>query len=415
MYLHNSYRRCAGLAVALPLLALGGCSPTRQATPRPSAPQVTVVAVQRTSVPVTEELPGRTSAYLIAQVRARVDGIVQKRSFQEGADVAADQALYQIDPAPYRAALQGAEAAQQKAQANLATTSAEAERFKILVEGKAVSKQAYDNAVAAQDQAAADVAAAKAAVATAKINLGYTSVVSPITGRSSASQVTQGAYVQGSAATLLTTVQQIDPIYVDLSQPSVAGLQLRRDVASGQLKLSGADQPKVTLTLEDGTQYPLTGALQFNGTTVDPGTGSVTVRAIFPNPKHILLPGMFVRARIEQGRNDQAMLVPVAAVSHDPQGRATTLVVGPDNKVVQRSIQTQNTLADNWVVTGGLNEGERVIAAGGQKVQPGTLVQVTTVQKRLAPPSPDTDTSVAALGKGQRGVPAPAAAASTTD
>jgi membrane fusion protein (multidrug efflux system) len=396
MYLHKSSRRCASLVVALALLALAGCSPTGQAKPRPSAPQVTVAAVQRTSVPVTEELPGRTSAYLIAQVRARVDGIVQKRSFQEGADVATNQALYQIDPAPYRAALQSAEAALQKAQANLATTSAQAERFKILVDGKAVSKQAYDNAVAAQGQALADVAAAKAAVATAKINLGYTSVVSPISGRSTISQVTQGAYVQGSVATLLTTVQQIDPIYVDLSQPSGAGLQLRRDVASGQLKVNGADQPKVTLTLEDGTEYPLAGTLQFSGTTVDPATDSVTVRAIFPNPGHVLLPGMFVRARVEQGVNDKAFLVPVAAVSHDPQGQASTLVVGPDNRIVQRPIQTQNTLAGNWVVTAGLNEGDRVVVAGGQAAQPGALVQVTPA---------NAGTSVAALGKGQAHAP----------
>jgi membrane fusion protein (multidrug efflux system) len=331
------------------------------------------------------ELPGRTSPYLVAQVRARVDGIVQKRSFQEGSDVTANQALYQIDPAPYRAALQSADATQQKAEANLATTTAQAERYKVLISGNAVSKQAYDNAVAAQRQAAADVAAAKAAVAMAKINLGYTSVVSPITGRSGISQVTQGAYVQGSAATLLTTVQQIDPIYVDLSQSSVAGLQLRRDVASGQLKVNGADQPKVTLTLEDGTQYPLTGTLQFSGTTVDPATGSVTVRAIFPNPKYVLLPGMFVRASVVQGVNDKALLVPVPAVSHNPQGQATALVVGADNKVVQRTIQTQNTLGDRWIVTGGLNEGERVVTAGMQKIQPGMLVQVVDAQNPAAP------------------------------
>ena len=336
------------------------------------------------------ELPGRTSAYLVAQVRARVDGIVQKRSFEEGVDVTANQPLYQIDPAPYRAALQSAEAAQQKAQANLATTTAQAERYKVLIGGNAVSKQAYDNAVAAQLQAAADVAAAKAAVATAKINLGYTSVVSPITGRSDVSQVTQGAYVQGSAATLLTTIRQIDPIYVDLSQPSVAGLQLRRDLASKLLKVDGSDQPKVTLTLEDGTQYPLPGKLEFSGTAVDPATGSVTVRAIFPNPKHVLLPGMFIRASVEQGVNDNALLVPVPAVSHNPQGQATTLVVGPDNKVALRTIQTQNILGDKWVVTGGLNDGERVIVAGLQKARPGILVQATEAQS-LTPAAAKTD------------------------
>lgn len=382
MDLHKTHWRFAGLASTLAIVALAGCGRASQATPQSATPEVTVVTVQRASVPVSVELPGRTSAYLIAQVRARVDGIVQKRSFQEGSDVKANQALYQIDPAPYRAALDSTEATQQKAEANLAATSAQAERYKILVSGNAVSKQAYDNAVAAQGQAAADVAAAKAAVATAKISLGYTNVVAPITGRSGISQVTQGAYVQGSAATLLTTVQQIDPMYIDLTQSSVAGLQLRRDVADGQVKLNGAGQAKVTLTLEDGTQYPLSGTLQFSGTTVDPGTGSVTVRAIFPNPKYVLLPGMFVHARIEQGVNDKALLVPIPGVTHNPQGQATTLVVGPGNKVVQRTIQTQNTVDGKWVVTGGLNQGELVIVAGVQKVQPGMVVQAVEAQSQ---------------------------------
>jgi membrane fusion protein (multidrug efflux system) len=384
MYLHNTQRRCATSASALALLALAACSPTKQATPQ-AAPQVTVVTVKRASVPVTLELPGRTSAYLTAQVRARVDGIVQTRSFEEGADVRANQTLYEIDPAPYRAALQSAQAALQKAEANLDMTTTQADRYRILISDNAISKQANDNAVAAQRQAAADVAAAKAAVTTAQIDLGYTSVVSPIAGRSGISQVTQGAYVQGSAATLLTTVQQIDPIYVDLSQPSVAGLQLRQEVASGQLKVNGPDQPKVTLTLEDGSQYPLTGALEFSGTTVDPATGSVTVRAIFPNPKFVLLPGMFVRASVQQGVNDKALLVPVPALTHNPQGQATALVVGADNKVVQRTVQAQNTLGDNWIVTAGLQEGERVIAAGVQKVQPGMLVQAVEAHGPAAP------------------------------
>ncbi len=209
-------------------------------------------------------------------------------------------------------------------------------------------------------------------------------MVAPIAGRSGISQVTQGAYVQGSAATLLTTIQQIDPIHVDLNQASVAGLQLRRDVASGQVKLHGLDQARVTLTLEDGTQYPLAGKLEFSGITVDPATGSVTVRAVFPNPDHVLLPGMFVRARLEQGVNDNAFLVPVPAVGHNPQGQATALVVGPDNKVVQRTIQAQSTSGDKWIVTGGLSDGDRVIVTGGQKVQPGMLVQAVDAQARTA-------------------------------
>jgi len=369
----------------LAVIVLVGCSNAKQAPPAPQPPEVAVVTVNRGSVPVTTELPGRTSAYLVAQVRARVDGIVLKREFTEGGDVKANQRLYQIDPAPYRARLDSAVATVQKAQANLAATTALAERYKVLVAGNAVSKQDYDNAVATQGQAAADLAAGTAAVETAKINLGYTDVVSPIAGRTGPSQVTQGAYVQASAATLLTTVQQIDPIYVDLSQSSVEGLQLRRDVASGRLKLNGPDQAKVTLILEDGTQYPLTGTLQFSGITVDPGTGSVTVRAIFPNPQHVLLPGMFVRARVDQGVNDAALLVPQVGVTHNPQGQATALVVGPDNKVVLRTIQATRATGDRWVVDSGLNDGDRVIVAGIQKVQPGMLVSAVESQTPATP------------------------------
>ena len=375
-------RSIAPLSVAL--VVLGGCVQAKQPPPSPTAPEVTVVTVHRKPVPVTTELPGRTSAYLVAQVRARVDGIVLKREFMEGADAKAGQGLYQIDPAPYRAALDSALAALQKAQANLAAMNAQAERYKILIGGNGVSKQEYDNAIAAQAQAAADVASSTAAVQMARINLGYTDVVSPITGRTGPSLVTQGAYVQAGAATLLTTVQQIDPIYVDLTQTSVAGLQLRRDVANGRLKENGSDQAKVTLTLEDGAKYPAIGTLQFTDITVDPGTGSVTVRAVFPNPDHVLLPGMFVRASIEEGVNDKALLVPQQGVTHDPSGHATALVVGPDNKVELRIVQATRTLGDQWVVQGGLNEGERVIVAGVQKAQPGILVRAVEAPVKTA-------------------------------
>ena len=248
-----------------------------------------------------------------------------------------------------------------------------------------MSKQDYDNAVASRDQAVAAVASGKAAVETAKINLGYTQVLSPITGRIGISQVTEGAYVQASAATLMATVQQIDPIYVDVTQSSVEGLQLRREVASGRLKLQGPDQAKVTLILEDGTEYPEKGTLQLTDITVDQTTGSVTLRAIFPNPRYVLLPGMYVRARIDEGVNDGAMLVPQVGVTHNPRGQATALVVGPDEKVAVRTIQATRTLGDNWVVEGGLADGERVIVAGGQKVQPGMHVRTVASQ---APASP---------------------------
>jgi membrane fusion protein (multidrug efflux system) len=369
---------CCGLAAAAFSLVLAACGQAQSASPASSqaAPpaQVSVVTVHRSNVPITIELPGRTSAYLVAQVRARVDGIVLKRDFKEGGDVKSGERLYQIDPATYIAALNSAKAALQKAQANLASTAALVERYKVLVAANAVSKQDYDNAISAQGQAEADVATGKALVATAQINLDYTNVVSPITGRSGVSQVTQGAYVQTSAATLMTTVQQIDPIYVDLTQTSVSGLQLRRDLASGQLKVAGPGQAKVTLSLEDGTPYPVSGTLQFSDISVNQGTGSVTVRAIFPNPNFILLPGMFVRAQIEEGTADDAMLVPQVAVTHDPQGAATTLVVGTDNKVAVRKLQLKGTRGDQWIVAGGLADGERVVVAGVQRAQPGALV-----------------------------------------
>ena len=385
MHLPIAPLRSTCLLATLTAIALVGCSEASQAPPAPQPPEVSVVTVHRASVPVTTELPGRTSAHLVAQVRARVDGIVQKREFNEGGEVSANQRLYQIDPAPYRAALDSAVAMLQKAQANLASATALVERYKILLAGNGVSKQEYDNAVAAQGQAAADVASGKAAVQTARINLGYTDVLAPITGRIGPSLVTQGAYVQASAATLMATVQQIDPIYVDLNQSSLDGLQLRRDIANGQLKLNGGDQAKVTLLLEDGTQYPLTGTLQFTDITVDPGTGSVTVRAIVPNPHSVLLPGMFVRASIEQGVNDNALLVPQLGVTHDPKGQATVLVVGPDNKVALRTIQATRTSGDKWIVDSGLDDGERVIVAGVQKVQPGTLVRAVELQTTALP------------------------------
>jgi membrane fusion protein (multidrug efflux system) len=395
----DSQRPYPGRSLPMAMLlavALGACSNAQTPTPAPQVPEVSVITVHRASVPITTELPGRTSAYLVAQVRARVDGIVQKREFKEGGEVKAGQRLYQIDPAPYIAALNSATASLQKAEANLASTTAQAERYNVLVAANAVSKQDYDNAVASRGQAAADVATGKAAVAMAQINLGYTNVVSPITGRSGLSLVTEGAYVQASAATLMTTVQQIDPVYVDLTQSSVEGLQLRRDIASGQLKLNGPNQAKVTLVLEDGTQYPLPGSLQFTDITVDRGTGSVTVRAIFPNPRFVLLPGMFVRARIEEGVNENAILVPQVGVTHDPNGQATALVVGPDNKVAALTLQLRGTSGNQWIVEGGLDEGDRVIVAGMQKAKPGTAVKAVEAQTATVAAAPSTIPPVAA-------------------
>jgi membrane fusion protein (multidrug efflux system) len=377
------------LTLVAVLVALGGCARAKQAQQAPQPPEVSVATARKASVPISTDLPGRTSAFLVSQVRARVDGIVLKRDFKEGADVKAGQRLYQIDPAPYRAMLDSAIGTLQKSQANLAAQNALEERYKELVGNNAVSKQDYDNAVSTKGQAAADVVFGKAAVQTAKINLGYTDVVAPITGRVGLSIITQGAFVQASAATLMTTIQQIDPIYVDLNQSSVQGLQLRRDIASGKVKVNGPDQAKVTVFLEDGTQYPVQGALQFSDITVDQNTGSVTVRAIVPNPNSVLLPGMFVRARVDEGVDDNALLVPQTAVTHNPQGQATTLVVGADNKVALRTIQATRTVGANWVVDGGLKEGEKVIVSGVQKVQPGALVRAveTTPQQAASAPT----------------------------
>ncbi|HEY2021142.1 efflux RND transporter periplasmic adaptor subunit, partial [Paraburkholderia sp.] len=375
-------------------------------------------------VPVVSELPGRTSAFLVAQVRARVDGIVLRREFTEGADVKAGQRLYKIDPAPYIAALNTAKAALAKAQANVATQNALAARYKILVAANAVSKQDYDNAVASQGQAVADVASGKAAVDTAQINLGYTDVVSPITGRIGVSQVTPGAYVQASAATLLSTVQQLDPVYVDLTQSSVDGLKLRRDIQEGRLQASGANAAKVTLILEDGRAYPEDGKLQFSDVSVDQSTGSVTVRAIFPNKDRVLLPGMFVRARIDEGVNNKALVVPQIGVTHDQKGQPTALVVGPDNKVALRQLVTSGTYGDKWVVDSGLNAGDRVIVQGTEKARPGSTVKPVEAQLPAQAAQPASGAAPAAPGAapaaadaGASGVaassnPAPASAAS---
>ncbi len=364
----------AAAAVGAALLLLAACGNKSEA-PAAQTPVVTVVTVHPHSVPYTSEVPGRVNAKLVAEVRARVDGIVLSRNFAEGAEVKAGQRLYQIDPAPYVAAYHSAQAALAKAQANLVSVAAQAERYKTLVAANAVSKQDYDNAVAALGQAQADVEAGQAALDTARINLGYTSVTAPISGRIGISNVTPGAYVQAGAATLMSTVQQIDPVYVDLTQSSLDGLRLRDALAKGQLQSAGSNRAQVQLTLEDGSPYPEPGTLQFSDITVDQSTGSVTVRALFPNPKQLLLPGMFVRARVTEGISDSAMLVPEVGVIHDQKGEAVALVVGADDKVAVRKINATRTLGNDWVVEGGLHDGDHVIVAGMQRIQPGATVK----------------------------------------
>ncbi|WP_343666624.1 efflux RND transporter periplasmic adaptor subunit [Paraburkholderia tropica] len=374
------------ISFATAAIVLAACGQKQSAPPPPQTPEVGIVTLQPTAVPVVSELPGRTNAFLVAQVRARVDGIVLRREFTEGSVVKAGQRLYKIDPAPYIATLNNAKATLAKAQANLVTQNALVTRYKVLVQANAVSKQDYDNAVSAQGQAAADVAAGKAAVDTAQINLGYTDVVSPITGKVGISQVTPGAYVQASAATLLSTVQQMDPMYVDLTQSSLDGLKLRREIQEGRLKTNGPDAAKVSLVLEDGRTYAQQGKLQFTDVTVDQTTGSVTIRALFSNPDHVLLPGMFVRARIDEGTNERAFLVPQIGVLHDQKGQATVLVVNKDNKVELRPIVTSGSQGQDWIVESGINAGDRVIVQGTEKVKPGA--EVKPVDAHLPPPPP---------------------------
>jgi membrane fusion protein (multidrug efflux system) len=363
--------------LAIPLTLLAGCSGKSAPAAPPRPVEVGVVTLSPTAVTLTKELPGRTSAFRVAEVRARVNGIVLKRLFAEGTDVKEGQPLFAIDPAPYRAALDSAKATLARAEANAANARLQAQRYAELVADNAVSKQEYDNAMAALKASDADVGAARAAVQAARINLGYTTVTSPVRGRIGRSAVTEGAYVQQAQATLLATVQQLDPVYVDLTQSSVDALRLRRDLAEGKLESAGRDQAKVKLVLEDGREYGLPGALQFTDVTVDPSTGSIALRALFPNPRGELLPGMFVRARLDQGVNPEALLVPQQGVTRDQKGLPTALVVNAEKKVERRQLVTERAIGDAWLVTSGLKPGDQVIVEGLQKVRPG--VEVTPV------------------------------------
>jgi membrane fusion protein (multidrug efflux system) len=337
--------------------------------------EVGVVTLEPAAVTLTRELPGRTSAYRVAEVRARVNGIVQQRLFVEGSDVKEGQPLFRIDAAPYRAALEGAKAQLARAEAQLANARLVAQRYAELVADNAVAKQEQESAAAALLASEADVAAGRAAVDTAQINLGYTTVTSPVAGRIGRSAVTEGAFVQQAQATLLATVQQLDPVYVDVTQSSVDVLRLRRDLEEGRLQAAGKGEAKVRLVLEDGREYGLPGTLQFTDVTVEPGTGSIALRALFPNPRRELLPGMFVRARLEEGVNPEALLVPQQAVSRDQKGLPFALVVGPDRKVERRQIVADRAVGDAWLVTSGLKRGDQVIVDGLQKVRPGAEVK----------------------------------------
>lgn len=341
----------------------------------PGMPSVGVIVAEASSVPLVSELSGRTTPFMVAELRPQVSGIVHKRLFTEGSEVKAGQTLYQIDPATYQAAYDSARASLARAEANLYSARLKAERHAELVKIEAVSKQANDDAIAALKQAEADLAAARAALDKAKIDLDFTRVASPISGRIGRSTVTPGALVTANQADSLATVQQLDPIYVDLTQSTGELLQMRRALEAGKLKPVGDQSVPVRLVLEDGSLYAAEGKLAFSEVSVDTGTGSVTLRAIFPNAKGELLPGMYVRARLVQGQAEEAILVPHAAVSRDPRGNATVMVVGAEDKVEAKVVQTARSQGDKWVVTEGLRAGDRVIVEGLQKVRPGVQVQ----------------------------------------
>jgi membrane fusion protein (multidrug efflux system) len=441
MKINDRVKFIAGAGVLVAGLMAPACR-SEHAAEQPALPEVAIVTVSPERAVLTTELPGRTSAYLVAEIRPQVSGIIQKRLFEEGSDVRAGKVLYQIDPAPFQAVYDNAAAnlsgmrraaeraraaleasiagvARQKATLDLARTTRlrYEELFKKSVISAAQRDQAVTDAEVAEatlrsaeaqvknDQEAVAVAEAAiqqaaAATETARINLGYTQVVAPITGRIGKSNVTVGALVTAQQSTALTTIQQLDPIYVDVPQSTAEMLLLRRRVEEGHLHNSGQNQSKVRLILEDGTMYPQEGTLQFRDVTVEPTTGSVTLRVIVPNPKGFLLPGMFLRAVVQEGISHEAILIPQQAVSRDPKGNPIALIVDGEGKVAQRTLTLDRAIGDRWLVASGLAPGERVIVEGSQKVRSGTAVKVVPFQeggpsdeapKKTGKPAPKSD------------------------
>ncbi|GAB4300281.1 MAG: efflux RND transporter periplasmic adaptor subunit [Methylophaga sp.] len=340
----------------------------------PAAVAVDVVTLSPQTVTLTSSLPARTVAFRKADVRPQVNGIIQKRLFEEGSQVETGQQLYQIDPALYEAELADARAQLARAQAALKTAAAREHRYRNLLDDNAISRQEYDDALASYQQAQAEVQVQQAAVNTARINLDYTRVNAPISGRIGKSNVTEGALVTAQQTDVLATIHQLDPIYVDISQPSKTLLALRKKIINHEINQQSA--PVVTLTLEDGSRYAHQGQLQFAEVDVDPSTGDVVLRAIMPNPDHFLLPGMFVRAEIDEGIINQAILAPQRGITFNREGKATAMVVNDNNEVEARELKLDRAIGDNWLVTSGLESGERLIVAGLQKISPGAKVKI---------------------------------------
>ena len=372
-------------------LPLMGCKDENTAAGPPAAPavEVAVDVVTPQKVLYTTELAGRTSAFQIAEVRPQVSGIIQKRLFTEGADVKAGDTLYQIDPATYKADLDSAKANLARAEANVAPARLKMQRFKDLVNISAVSKQEYEDAEAAYKQALADVGVNKAAVENARIRLDYTKVTSPISGRTGRSLVTPGALVTANQGNPLTTVQQLDPVYVDVTQSSTEVLRLKRALESGTLQRADEGHAAVRLLLEDGSEYAHSGTLQFTDVSVDESTGMVTLRAIFPNPEHDLMPGMYVRAILKEGVDEQAILLPQRALVRDAKGNATAYVVNAESKVEVRPLKVGRTQGNSWVVLDGLKAGDKVIVEGIQKIRPGATVRIAATPDAQAAPAPE--------------------------
>jgi membrane fusion protein (multidrug efflux system) len=390
--------------VMLGTLLLPGCEKPPAVPPPVVTPEAAVLTVSPTPVTLTRELPGRTAPHLIAEVRPQVNGIIKERLFVEGSDVQAGQVLYQIDPAPYEAAVASAEAvlarartgkaqaeaALARAEANLTPSRLKVERYKELVPVKAVSSQDLDDAIANLQQGEADVQSAQAAILgaegdigvaeaalkTARINLAYTKITAPIAGRIGKSFITTGALVTSGQSSPLATIQQLDPIYIDFTQSSVERLKLIQELDRGQIKQGNSDEAKIRLLLEDGSSYPEEGILKFSDVTVDPSTGSVTLRALFPNPHNLLLPGMFIRGIVQEGIQEQGILIPQQGVTRNPAGEAMVMLVGAEDKVEPRVIKVDRTIGSDWLVNEGLQAGDRVIMEGFQRARPGTQVKV---------------------------------------
>jgi len=373
--------RAMSALVAASIFVLTACGKDQAGPPPP--PEVSVITLKPRAVEITDQLPGRTTAFRVAEVRPQVTGVVQKRLFTEGTEVKAGEQLFQIDAGSYRAALSSAQAALKRAEAQAVTAKLLAERYEPLIAANAVSKQENDEAIAANARAEADVASARAAVDAARINVVYTQVLSPISGRIGRTMITEGALVTSGQQAPLVTVQQLDPIYVDITQSSTEMLRLQRQFANGELVKDETNQAEVSLTLEDGSRYPERGRLKVSEASVDPSTGSVVLRAVFPNPRRELLPGMFVRAQLSQGTRSAALMVPQRGVAHNPRGEATVLIVDKDEKVAERVVTADRAIAGEWLITSGLAPGDRVIVDGLQKAKPGSPVKAIPAAEEM--------------------------------